>query len=120
MLPAEAPVEWRLQSSARFPDLLVQADPGCAVISSGAKRHKITAADHGWAPEMPEMSGVFYAMGPGIPRGTRPGTLRVTEIHPLMLSILGLTAPEPLAGDSGAPAAALPGLLSSAAPGSTH
>jgi predicted AlkP superfamily pyrophosphatase or phosphodiesterase len=113
MLPEEAPADWQLAASPRFPDLLVQADPGCAVISSASERHKITAGDHGWAPDMPEMSGVFYAMGPGIPPGTRPGVLSVTDVYPLMLSILGLTAPATLDGQAAALSATLPDLVPS-------
>jgi len=111
MLPEETPADWQVTASPRFPDLLVQADPGCAVISSASKRHKITPGDHGWAPDMPEMSGVFYAMGPGIPPGTRTGPLHVTDVYPLMLSILGLAAPGKLEVGAAALSAALPGLL---------
>jgi hypothetical protein len=89
----------------------VQADAGCAVISSASKRHKITPADHGWSPDMPEMSGVFYAMGPGIPPGTRPGVLSVTDVYPLMLSILGLSVPGPLDDKTAALSVALPDLV---------
>ena len=42
---------------------------------------------------MPEMRGVFYAMGPGIVAGSRAGLIHVTEVYPLMLSILGLDDP---------------------------
>jgi hypothetical protein len=36
------------------------------------------------------MKGVFYAMGPRIPAGTRTGTVHATEIHALMMNVLGL------------------------------
>jgi predicted AlkP superfamily pyrophosphatase or phosphodiesterase len=90
MLPGDTPRDWRVETSPRFPDLIVQADPGCGVISSESMRHKITPGDHGWAPDMPEMRGIFYAMGPGIRTGTGVGVIEVTEIYPLMLEILGL------------------------------
>ena len=120
LLPAEAPLDWRVAASPRFPDLLVQADPGCAVISTEAKRYKVTAADHGWPPDMPEMGGVFFALGPRIPAGTRPGVLQVTDIHPLMLSILGLAEAGPVGAEAGALSAALPGLLPPVKPAGTR
>lgn len=99
VFPGEAPASWKIDDSPRFPDLIVQADPGCAVISTSSMKHKITAGDHGWSTEMPEMMGVFFAMGPRIPAGVKLGVVHMTDIHPLMLSILGLTAPGPIDGD---------------------
>lgn len=99
MLPQEAPADWGLTGSPRFPDLIVLADGGCAVLSTASMGHKITPGDHGWAPEMPEMRGIFYAIGPRIPPGSRTGVLRVTDIHPLMLSILGLQPAQGAAAD---------------------
>jgi hypothetical protein len=109
LLPEDAPVAWNVTASPRFPDLIVLADSGCAVLSTSAMGHKITQGDHGWAPEVPEMRGIFHAVGPRIPPGTRTGVLRVTDIHPLMLSILGLEAGRP----PGNGAAAAPDPLSS-------
>ena len=48
---------------------------------------------------MPEMRGIFYAMGPRIPRGIKIGVVDATDIYPLMLSILGLPAPHAMEGD---------------------
>lgn len=99
LLPSEAPEAWDATASARHPDLLVMADPGCAVLSTEGRKSKITPGDHGWAPEMPEMRGIFYAMGPRIPAGTRTGVLNVTDVYPLMMSILELPYPHAIQGD---------------------
>jgi len=99
LLPTEAPPAWKMESGGRFPDLLVMANAGCSVITTTQKQKKITPGDHGWPPEMPEMRGIFYAVGPRIPAGTRTGMVHVTDIYPLMLSILGLPAPHPTDGD---------------------
>jgi len=115
MRPADTPAAWQLTDSSRFADLIVQADPGCAVVSSDSKRGKITPGDHGWAPETPEMRGIFYALGPTIAPDSRLGVLGVTDIHPLMLSILGLAAPK----GAGVLPASLSTLLGTA-PDSTH
>ena len=111
LLPSEAPAAWRVLDSPRHPDLLVMADPGCAVLSTEGKQGKITPGDHGWPPEMPEMKGIFYAMGPRIPAGARSGVLNVTDVYPLMMSILELPYPHSIQGDPG-----LPGSLLSPAP----
>jgi arylsulfatase A-like enzyme len=98
-LPDELPASWKAGSSERYPDLFVQADAGCGVITTEANRRKMTAGDHGWAPDVPDMRGIFYATGPRIPAGTRTGVVHVTDIHPMMLEILGLKAPGPVDGD---------------------
>ena len=100
-LPAELPAAWKAGSSERYPEIFVQAAPGCGVIASGTARNKITAGDHGWAPEVPEMQGIFYAMGPRIPRGEVTGPVHATDVYPLLMSILGLEAPGPIDGDPG-------------------
>ena len=99
LLPEDAPESWAVNDSRRFPDIIVQADPGCAVISSSARRNKITPGDHGWPPEMKEMRGIFMASGPGIAPGTRTGIIHVTDVYPLMMKILGLAFPGPIDGD---------------------
>ena len=107
LLPGDTPAGWNIDASPRFPDLILMAEPGCAVVSTFTKQYKITPGDHGWSPDMPEMRGIFRAMGPRIPAGTEAGMLHVTDIYPLMLSILGLPAPHPIDGD----AERLPSLL---------
>jgi arylsulfatase A-like enzyme len=108
LTPADAPPGWRIQGDRRFADLIVQADPGCGVISRGGLAHKMTPGDHGWAPEIPEMRGILYAFGPRIPAGARPGRVHVTDVYPMMLEILGLEAPHAMDGDP----ERLPSLLS--------
>ncbi len=99
MLPADVPESWAVDDNPRFPDLIIQADPGCAVISSSDMRKKITPGDHGWPPEMEEMKGIFMAYGPGIAPGTRTGVIQVTDVYPLMMKILDLNYPGPIDGD---------------------
>jgi hypothetical protein len=99
LLPTQAPAGWKMGSSARYPDLIVLAEPGCSVLSTADKQNKITPGDHGWSPEMREMRGIFYAMGPRIPPGLQIGVVQATDIYPLMLSILGLPAPHAMEGD---------------------
>lgn len=98
-LPDELPGQWNAGSSERYPDLFVIANRGCAVLTTEAKRAGMTAGDHGWAPDVVEMRGIFYAVGPRIPAGARTGVVHATDIYPMMLEILGLEAPGPFHGD---------------------
>jgi hypothetical protein len=106
-LPAELPPAWRVGDNPRWPDLIVQADSGCAVLSSEDQRRRLNAADHGWPPDAPEMQGILYATGPRLPPGTRVGPVHVTDIQPLIIELLGLEPPGPVDGDP----ARLPSLL---------
>ncbi len=76
-------------------------EAGYAVLSTREKSGKINTGDHGWAPEAPDMHGFFVACGPNIKPGLTLGPVNNIDIYPLMLSILGLDAPEIMDGDAG-------------------
>ena len=96
---ATAPAAWVVDGNPRFPDVMLIPEQGYAVLSSAEKAGKINAGDHGWAPESPAMHGLFIASGPNIKPGVELGPVRNIDIYPLMLSILGLDAPEYIDGD---------------------
>jgi predicted AlkP superfamily pyrophosphatase or phosphodiesterase len=98
-LPPEAPASWAISDSERFPDVIVQPDLGHGVISAPGKSGKLSPGDHGWAPEAEAMHGIFLARGAGISAGSRHGPVRAVDVHPLMLTILGLQAPAMTDGD---------------------
>jgi predicted AlkP superfamily pyrophosphatase or phosphodiesterase len=97
-LPSDAPSSWRISSIERYPDVIIQPDPGYGVVSSDEKSYKITAGDHGWAPEAEVMHGIFMAYGPNI-RHVPLGPVNTVDIYPLMLQILGLELREKIDGD---------------------
>lgn len=86
----ETPAAWRTGGSERVADVLVQAEPGYTVVSRRRADVHITAGDHGWAPEVPGMHGVFLASGAGLPAGLRIGTIEAVDVYPLLLEVLGL------------------------------
>lgn len=88
--PGDAPAAWRLTESPRVADVILQADPGFGVVSTRDKLRFITPGDHGWAPEVRDMHGVFVASGPGIAAGTEVGIIDAVETYPLLLDMLGL------------------------------
>jgi predicted AlkP superfamily phosphohydrolase/phosphomutase len=94
LLPQEAPDAWEVHEDPRYPDLIVQADPGCGVLSTRSARSKMTPGDHGWPPEDADMRGIFYVRGPGIHPGLRLPVLRVTDVAPLVRTLLGLKSPQ--------------------------
>lgn len=100
MLREELPSAWNVSDSLRFPDIVVQANGGCSVISTQDKQQKATPGDHGWPPEVKEMRGIFLAIGPRIRPGASAGHIHVTDIYPLMLELLQLDPPAPYDGDS--------------------
>ena len=98
--PADTPEQWHVDSNPRFPDVILIPEVGFAVISTAENAGKITKGDHGWAPEAPAMHGFFIASGPDIKAGVSLGSINNIDIYPLMLSILGLDAPELMDGDA--------------------
>lgn len=98
--PQDTPAQWHIGSNPRFPDVILMPDAGYAVISTEGKTHKINKGDHGWAPETPDMHGFFVACGPNIKPGVTLGAVNNIDIYPLMLSILGLDAPDIVDGDA--------------------
>jgi predicted AlkP superfamily pyrophosphatase or phosphodiesterase len=99
--PDGAPSSWHLGDGAGFADVIVQADPRYAVMSSRSHARQFSMGDHGWSPEFRDMHGMFLATGPGLPKGRRIGRIDAVDVYPLMLEILGLPAPGPIDGDGG-------------------
>ena len=106
-LPGDTPAQWHIGDNPRFPDVILMPDAGHAVLSSEGRAGKINAGDHGWAPENPDMHGFFIACGPNITPGHSLGPVSTIDVYPLMLSILGLDAPEKIDGNADHLAAAL-------------
>lgn len=99
-LPEDTPTQWQVGNNPRFPDVILISDAGHAVLSTEGKAHKINKGGHGWAPETPDMHGFFVACGPNIKPGVTLGPASNIDIYPLMLSILGLDAPDKVDSDA--------------------
>ena len=98
-LPSDAPTEWRIDQSSRYPDVLLMPDAGFAILSGPEKANKINPGDHGWIPEMQEMHGFFIAMGPNINPGVSLGAIKNVDIYPLMAAMLGLQPAQNIDGN---------------------
>lgn len=99
MLRDEAPAAWRVTEDAGFAEVIVQADPGYLVYSTGERVQRRSKGDHGWAPEAPGMHAFFAASGPRLPKGKTTGPIRSVDVYPLMMEILGLPVVTPIDGD---------------------
>ena len=100
-LPGDAPEQWQVGDNPRFPDVILMPEAGYAVFSTTEKSSHMTKGDHGWAPENQDMHGFLVASGPNINPGISLGPVKSVDVHPLMLAILGLDAPQNTDGEAG-------------------
>ena len=98
VLRDDAPAEWRIDDSPRFPEIFVVPDVGYGVVSEREDVQRMTKGDHGWDPSNKAMHGIFLAAGPGLPEGVAIGEVSVVEIYPLLLELLRIEAPRPADG----------------------
>ena len=89
-LREHAPPEWRVTDRPRYPEVFVQPDLHHAVVTRREDIDGIEPGDHGWAPEYPEMYGIFLMTGAGVSPHRKVGILDVVDIYPLMLDVLGI------------------------------
>jgi len=101
VLRDEAPTEWRIDDSPRFPEVFVVPDLGYGVVAEQEAVQRLKKGDHGWDPSNKAMHGIFLATGPGLAEGVTIGEVSAVEIYPLMLELLRIEAPLPAAGRDG-------------------
>ncbi len=101
MLRHETPDRWHVTTDSGFADIIVQADLGYTVYSSRDRSSHSNASvgDHGWAPEIEEMHGIFLATGPRLPRGKRIPPINAVDVYPLLMEILEIPLVAPIDGD---------------------
>ncbi len=101
VLRDEAPAEWRISASPRFPEIFVVPELGHGVVAERDDLEKLKPGDHGWEPSNTAMHGIFLAAGPALPRGRVVGEVSAVEIYSLMLELLRIEAPAPVPGRDG-------------------
>jgi predicted AlkP superfamily pyrophosphatase or phosphodiesterase len=102
------PAAWHYGTHPRVPPIVCQADEGVHVTHAArlTQGGRISPGAHGYAPEHPSMRAVFIARGPRVVSGATLPPIRATDVHPLLLELLGLP-PMPRDGHASATAAAL-------------
>jgi predicted AlkP superfamily pyrophosphatase or phosphodiesterase len=95
----EAPPGLRV-GHVRFGDALVLAPPGTAIARSAHDEEGKPAmrGAHGYRPEVSEMGALFLAAGRGAVPGSRLGDMRMVDVAPTVLALLGLPVPDWMEG----------------------
>jgi len=90
VLREDAPADWHVSDSPRYPEIFVVPDLGYGVVATRDNLFKINRGDHGWDPAYREMHGIFLAAGPRLPAATTIGEISALDVQPLMQALLGL------------------------------
>ena len=96
------PPAWRVNAPGRMGDLVLTTVPplrvsGAAGFQGLMKRVLFRLGrefgGHGYDPELPEMGGIFLAVGRGVPAGTRLGAVHQVDVAPTAAALLGIAPP---------------------------
>jgi arylsulfatase A-like enzyme len=97
--PSEAlPPELRLGRAGRVGDVVALIEPPrrfARGTAGGAWRRWFGSrrGGHGYRGELPDMGGIFFALGRGAPPGARLGAVRAIDLAPSVARLLGIDPP---------------------------
>ncbi|MCP5183529.1 MAG: alkaline phosphatase family protein [Pseudomonadales bacterium] len=92
----------RLAPPSRMGDVVVLADPPVTFSRPGGWQRYAMATlrlfgwnfgGHGYAPDLPDMGGIFLAMGRGVPPGSSFGTVHQVQVAPTVAALLAIAPP---------------------------
>lgn len=96
---SNVPARWQYSSHPRIPIIVCLADDGYIVTSESylaeiqsGKRHANKGA-HGYRPELTDMHGVGFAIGPDMAENKQLPNTTSLHIHAVLLQLLGLEDP---------------------------
>ncbi len=97
------PAALHLSHATRTGDLVVRAEPPYTFAEGGlrARAAQLLGASrgaHGYAPEHPDMAGIFLAIGRGVPPGARIDAVRMIDVAPTVAQLLGIDPPRDAEG----------------------
>jgi predicted AlkP superfamily pyrophosphatase or phosphodiesterase len=101
------PAELRLDHPSRTGDLVALAEPGYVFRQAGlgtrmlgwiARLFGEQQGIHGYAPELPDMGGSFFALGHGVGTGVRLPVVRMIDVAPTVAALLGIAPPRDAEG----------------------
>jgi predicted AlkP superfamily phosphohydrolase/phosphomutase len=87
-------------------DLYFDLQAGYYLLGGMTSEHEIVTGPptgqgfHALAPWRRGLQGIFYAVGPGIPAGSRLGTIQAIDVAPTVARLLGIPAPAQSIGRS--------------------
>lgn len=88
----ELPQRKNYGNHPRNHDMVVLADPGWLMGRVG--RNYTHLGSHGYDNEHPDMHGIFYAYGPGFPKGKVVPSFININLYPIVGNLLGIDLPE--------------------------
>jgi predicted AlkP superfamily pyrophosphatase or phosphodiesterase len=91
--PGEFPAEWKTDQNPRFGDIFMLADPGWEFVGTRPAPAVYTLGEHGYAPDVPEMMGIFVAAGPSFRQNVRLPVRENRTLHELLIHLLRLKNP---------------------------
>jgi type I phosphodiesterase/nucleotide pyrophosphatase len=92
------PASLHLAFPNRTGDLVVRADPPYTFAALGvwdraAQWFGARFGMHGYPPDLPDMAGIFLALGRGVRAGAHPASLRMIDVAPTAARLLGIDPP---------------------------
>jgi predicted AlkP superfamily pyrophosphatase or phosphodiesterase len=93
------PASLHLSHPTRTGDLVVRTEPPYTFATSGPLE-RAARGMHGYAPEDPDMAGIFLALGRGVPAGARPEAVRMIDVAPTVARLLGIDPPRQAEGSA--------------------
>jgi predicted AlkP superfamily pyrophosphatase or phosphodiesterase len=91
------PASLHLSHPTRTGDLVVRAEPPYR-FAKGGLFEPTTRGMHGYAPEHPDMAGIFLALGRGVPAGAKLDAVRMIDVAPTVARLLGIEPPRSAEG----------------------
>jgi hypothetical protein len=91
------PAELRLAHPTRTGDLVVRAEPPWSFAKGGLLARPARGM-HGYAPDHPDMAGILFAIGRGVPAGAKPSQVRMIDVAPTVARLLGIDPPRDAEG----------------------
>jgi predicted AlkP superfamily pyrophosphatase or phosphodiesterase len=89
--PERLPAGFRSFFPGRSGDLTLVATP--PRVFAQPRFGRLLRGAHGYDPALPEMSAIFYALGRGVPAGTKLGVVRAIDVAPTAAALLGIEPP---------------------------
>lgn len=76
-------------TNVRIMDYVMIADSAYS-FGWGVKKGKYSKGNHGYDPDISDMQGIFYAIGPNFKKNTSVGLFSNTDLYNLMAKLLGI------------------------------
>ena len=99
---SEAQARFRFGAPNRLGDLVVLSEPPIILQRPGGFEGQLMDAlsffgwdfgGHGFLPDLPDMGGIFLAMGRGVGEGVRTGAVHQIDVAPTIAHLLGIEPP---------------------------